>query len=196
MKLRRLKVKDLKSSLIDLKAIQLQYAFEHGVNFGQRIITISNDIDHDTFRLIDAALTEMEAESKARVIVRINSCGGGVYDALAIVGRLKASKCTIVTEAYGAVMSAAIAILVAGDKRKMSSEAWAMWHSAIYEASGTHREVKALVEQREKEELQWSLLMGKHTLRDSDYWYKKAMEPDFYLNADQALELGVIDDII
>lgn len=189
-------MKDLKSSLIDLKAIQLQYAFEHGVNFGARIITISNDIDHDTFKLVDAALTEMESESKAKVIIRINSTGGSVYDALAIVGRMQSSKCKIITEAYGAAMSAAIAILAAGETRRMSKTGWCMWHGSSYEAVGSHKEIIDLVEQREREEKQWAAIMGELTTGSDQYWYDKAMKKDFYLTAEQAKDLGVIDEII
>lgn len=189
-------MKDLKSSLIDLKGIQLQYAFEHGVNFGQRTITISEEISESTFRLIDAALSEMEHEAKAKVTLRINSCGGSVYDALAVIGRMKASKCKIVTEAYGAVMSAALLIFVSGEQRKISETSWLMHHSSSYEVAGTHKEIKDLVEQREREEKKWAAIMSKYTTQSAEYWYEKAKDKDFYMTAEQALQLGVADEII
>jgi ATP-dependent protease ClpP protease subunit len=187
---------EIKASLVDLKAIQLEYAFERGVNFEHRTVTLCNEITSDSFRLIDAALNEMESEVKLPVTVRINSLGGSPYDALAIVGRLKSSKCKIVTEGYGAIMSAAIAILACGDKRRVSKYAWSMFHESSYEAEGRHSEMKSLVIQQEREEVVWSEVMAEHSRKKAQWWLNENKLGDRYISPEEMLKIGVVDEII
>ena len=100
--------------------LHLKYLFDQAINFKDRVITIDSDIDGELFAWIDAALTELESHSRKAITVRIRSEGGDVYKALAIIGRLKKSKCQIVTEGYGCIMSAATMILACGDIRRIS----------------------------------------------------------------------------
>ena len=106
-----------KAKDIDKEKLRLEYLFDQGVNFVDRVIQINEEIGEESFAFIDAALSELERTSKKTITVRINSPGGSVYDALAIVGRLNSSNCRIVTEAYGHVMSAATLLLAAGRMR-------------------------------------------------------------------------------
>ena len=64
------------------------------------------------------------------ITIRLHSEGGSVYEALAIVGRIEKCKCQIITEGYGAIMSAATLILASGDKRRISRLAWFMVHES------------------------------------------------------------------
>lgn len=176
--------------------IHLETLLEHGINFRDRIITITNEIDSDEFLRIDAALSEMESDSRKSVTIRINSPGGTVYDALAIVGRITNSKCKIITEGYGHVMSAATLILACGDERKLSKFAWFMCHEASYAVDGKHTDIKRAVLQAEKEEQHWSKWMEEFSNKDSKFWQKVASEQDTYYSASELLELGIVDEII
>src|SRR5690606_3433905 len=69
-------------------ALLLNYAFEYGVDFKNRTITITGEICQGWFDIVDAALTQMEQEGKSTVTIKINSPGGDTYEAMAIVGRL------------------------------------------------------------------------------------------------------------
>ena len=104
--------------------LNLQYAFDRDVDFKSRVIRISEEIDAGVFDKIDAAMNHLERSCRKMITIKINSEGGSVYDALAIVGRLTSSKCKIVTEGHGRVMSAATLILACGDERKMSKYCW------------------------------------------------------------------------
>lgn len=176
--------------------IHLETLFERGVNFRDRIITINNEIDSAEFQKIDAGLSEMESDSRKSVTIRINSPGGSVYDALAIIGRLKASKCKIITEGFGHIMSAATLILACGDERRMSKFAWFMIHEASYSVDGKHKEIKAAVAQNEREEIQWAKWMEEFSERDAKFWKKTADEKDTYYTPEELKELGVVDEII
>lgn len=176
-------------------AIHYEYLFEWGVNFKDRVIVISDEIDSTTFEVVEAALTEMEAENRKTVTVKINSQGGSVYDALAIVGRLRASPCHIVTEGYGCIMSAATLLLACGEKRRVSEFAWLMHHEASYGAEGRHSQLKNLVAQTEREEQRWAEAMAGFTNRPKEFWTKEGTHIDAYFDAEQLLELGVVDEV-
>ena len=177
-------------------ALNLEYWFSKGVNFQDRIIQITGPIKEDLFDFIDAAMTVLE-ESRKSVTVRINSEGGHVYEAMAVVGRLKSSPCRIITEGYGAVWSAATLILAAGDKVRMSKYCWYMYHSGEYEIKGTHGQNRSEVEQYDKEHRLWANWMVDLTgYKDKRYWYGLGMSKDIYFTPEQLLEMEIIDEII
>jgi len=172
--------------------------FEWGVNFKNRIIEISEEIDDFTFSKVDAAITEMEAESKKTITIRINSQGGSVYDALAIVGRMRKSHCYIVTEGYGCIMSAATMILAAGTKRKVSELCWFMHHESTADADlGSMRtaQLEAYAKQMRREEEQWARWMSEFTDKPKEFWLDKGTHIDAYFEAPELIEMGVADEI-
>lgn len=176
-------------------AMMLNYAFEYGVDFKNRIITITGELSAPWFDIIDAALNQMEAESKETVTIRIHSPGGDTYEAMAIVGRIQKSKCHIVTEGYGHIMSAATLVLACGKKRKIHKWTQFMWHEASYGLDGKHSEIKHTVKQVEKEEKLWAEAMAEMSGKTANYWQKEGVSLDKYLDADKLLEYGVVDEI-
>lgn len=183
-------------SKIAATTLHLEYFFGHGVNFRDRIYQITGEIEFPAFDHLDAALTEFEKENARKTItIRINSPGGSVYEALAIIGRLRKSPCHIVTEAYGHVMSAATLILASGDRRKMSEFSWIMHHESSYVSEGRHSQNKAAVAQAEREEDAWAHWMGQLTGRPKAFWKQEGVSIDGYYDAVQALELGIIDEV-
>ena len=135
-----------KSKDIDKEKLRLEYLFDQGVNFVDRVIQVNEEIGEESFSFIDSALSELERSSKKTITIRINSPGGSVYDALAIIGRLNSSNCRIVTEGYGHVMSAATLLLAAGKKRRMSKYCVFMAHQMSYYIGGSHAETKEEVD--------------------------------------------------
>lgn len=178
--------------------LYLDYSVNYGINIRDRVIRLTGEVDEDMFSKVDSAMDEMERENNKGVIVRINCMGGHPYDALAIVGRLQhTSVRQIITEAYGAVMSAATLILACGDKKRMSRYAWFMHHVSNYDVKGSHTHIKETVKQAEVEEEQWAKAMAEFTGEKYDYkfWKRVGSKNDFFLSAEQALKYGVIDEI-
>lgn len=174
----------------------LGYLFDHGVDFQRRIIHLTGEITEDAFTLIDAAMTEMEAASHAAITIKINSPGGFVYQAMAIVGRLRESPCRIITKGYGTVMSAATLILACGTKRKISRFSCFMHHEMSYElGEARHSSAKAYVAQAEKETKMWAEWMAEFTKKPADYWTKNGHCLDAYFTAAQLLDMGVVDEL-
>lgn len=177
-------------------SLLLSYLFEYGVDFKGRVINLTGDIDESMYRLVDAALTELESDSKASVTIKINSLGGEVYQAMAIVGRMRESKCHIVTKGYGSIMSAATLMLAAGDKRKISKYSWFMSHESSYDLGETrHSQAKAAIQQAEKEEKIWAKWMAEFTSKTADFWIKQGIGIDAYFTAEDLLKAGVVDEL-
>lgn len=175
--------------------IHLRYLFD-GVNFKTRIITLTGEIDREMFVKFDAALTEMESHNKRGVTVKIFSEGGYVDAGLAIVGRLKNSKCRITTEGYGCVMSAASLILAAGTHRKFSEYGSFMHHEFSYGVDGRHSEIKAYVKQTELQMNLWAEWLAKFSKKDKKFYQLHGTHVDSYWTAKELLQFGIVDEII
>jgi ATP-dependent protease ClpP protease subunit len=180
----------------ELLAVHYDNIFERGIDLKNRVITITDAIEPPLFRIIDAAMTEMESLNNKKITIKINSTGGSVYEALAIVGRIKSSPCTIHTIGYGAVMSAATLILASGHKRYMSKYGWFMMHEGHSEIEGRLTDLKNQISQIEREEVTWAKWMTDFTKVEQPFWIKVSSGKDVYLNASELLKLNVIDHII
>lgn len=175
--------------------MNVNWALEYGINFVERTITWSQDIEFPMFDIIDAALTIMETESKETITLKLNSPGGNTYEAIAVIGRLRKSRAHIVVEGYGHIMSAATLILASAKRRKLDKLAQFMWHEASYEIGGRHSEVKASVKQIEKEEKLWAKTMAEFTGKTEKFWLEKGVHIDYYIDAEKLLEYGVVDEL-
>lgn len=172
-----------------------KYAFEHNINFTSRVINLTGEINEESFRFFDMAMTEMERHNNQTVTLRLNSEGGSTYDALAIIGRIEKSPARVVTEGYGAIMSAATLILAAGGKRRLSRWAWVMHHEASYDTDGRHSNIRDHVSQMQREENQWAEAMAEFSDMTKEFWTQEGVRKDLYLTAKQALDYGMVDEV-
>lgn len=191
MSLQKNKKKD-----IDLELVRLEFCFDRGINIADRIIQLTGDIEEGvTFDFVDAALTEMERENKKSITLKINSPGGSVYEALAVVDRIRESKCHIITKCYGHAMSAASLILAAGNKRYIGKQSWLMHHEISSNFSGSLSAIDEELKQLKREMQQWAIAMSHFSNESVEFWKNAAYKTDFYLNAEECLQVGVIDEV-
>lgn len=176
-------------------ALFLEYSFGFAVDFKNRVISLTGEINQESFEVFEAAMTEMESQNRSTITIKINSPGGEVYQALAIVGRIKESKCNIVTRGYGHIMSAATLILASGNKRFVSKYAFFMHHESSYEVEGKHSDVKNEVRQMEMEEQHWAGWMSQFTKKTQEFWAKTGVGSNAYFSAAQLIKLGVADEL-
>lgn len=180
------------------QTLLLNYAFEYGIDFENRIIQITGEITHPWFDTVDMALTKMESHSGKAITIKINSGGGDTYEAMAIVGRLLQSKCAIHTIGYGHIMSAATLILASGKKgkRQLSRLSEFMWHESWYGTDAhRHSEHKHNVAQVDKEERKWAKTMAEFTNRPEKFWLKEGVGLDAHFSPEELLEMGVVDEL-
>lgn len=188
---------------VDTIALHLEYLFEKNVNFKDRIITVAEDITAELFLKLDAALTEMESHNRKAVTIRIMSEGGHVDAAVAIVGRIRSSKCKIITEGYGYIQSSATLILASGHHRRISEYAEFMHHESRYGLADTdatqsafkHSEIKEKWLVEEKLEDRWAVYMATFSKKSKRFWREKGTDKDAWFSPKELIKMGVVDEI-
>ena len=135
--------------------------------------------------------------TKRPIKIYIDSYGGSVYQCFGLIGVMEKSETPIHTIVTGAAMSCGFIILINGHKRLAYRHATPLYHQV---SSGFFGKVKDLEEKLEEtkrlqkkiEEMTLSLTkISKKKLNDI---LKNKI--DWFMTADSALELGVIDEIV
>lgn len=136
-----------------------------------------------------------EENAKDPISVVIDSFGGDVYSTLGIIDFMENLEVPVNTIARGRCMSAAAIILACGTGERMASKRTSlMLHNSSGGASGTARELRINIEHHDKLDGElYSILADKTKKPES--WWKENLRNDLYINADKALDLGIIDSI-
>lgn len=158
-------------------------------------INIIGEINSEGF---EAFVTAVEAETAKLISINLFSYGGSAEAALAFCSymRMRKDKVFSIT-AYGSVESAAVLILAAGHRRKMTKEAWVMVHESpidktAYPSTTAHERASAQLRRMED---QWNDLLAERTKASAPVWGSMHIETT-YLDAEECLELGLIDEIV
>lgn len=171
---------------------QTELAISHGLNMSERTIHVVGPVNEKMFKSVEAKMTLLEAQSKEPIRLIINSSGGNAYDGHALAGRIRSSSCEVITEGYGAIMSAATLIFAAGHKRRTNKYAIFMVHesSAIFE--GKSLEMKEFAKWAVKEEVLYCQMMAELTSTPVTQWNKIiSSRHDKYFTAAEAVEMGL-----
>ncbi len=163
-----------------------------------RIIFLGTPIDDTIANLVMAQLLHLESEDPEKDIsIYINSPGGSITDLLAIYDTMQYVKPDVSTICMGMAASAAAVILASGAKGKR----YALPHSTImiHQPSGGARGQSSDIEIQAREILRLRKLldgiMSKHTGQTEEK-ISKDTDRDFILGAHQAMEYGLVDEII
>ena len=163
-----------------------------------RIIFLSGPIDDNVANAVVAQMLFLEMENPDQdIMLYINSPGGSISSGMAIYDTMKYLKCEVSTLCIGMAASMAAFLLAAGakGKRKALPNSEVMIHQPLGGTEGQatdiliHAEHILRIKKKMNEEL--SKNTGK-PLSDVE----KDVERDHYMTAEQALEYGIIDEII
>jgi len=163
-----------------------------------RIIFIGTPIDDMAANLIMAQLLHLEAEDADKDInIYINSPGGEITGLFAIYDTMQFIKPEIATYCMGQAASAAAVLLAAGTKGKRH----ALPHSRILihqpysgaggQASDIEIQAKEIMRMRELLER----VLAHHTGQTMEK-VRKDTDRDFIMNADEAKDYGIVDEVI
>ena len=164
----------------------------------ERIIFIGGAIDDNLANVVVAQLLFLESvDSKKDINLYINSPGGsvtaglGIYDAIQYVAPDVSTLCFGLAASMGAVLLASVAI----NKRKSLPNSTIMLHSVGTQLGGQYYDLeKEMEETRRKQEI-LAQLLSKHVKKDLDI-IKTDIQRNFYQTSQEALEYGIIDNII
>ena len=164
----------------------------------ERIIFIGTPIDDQIANLIIAQLIHLESEDPEKDIqIYINSPGGQVYSGLAIYDTMQYIKPDIQTTCVGIAMSMGAVILAGGAKGKRVAlpNAKILIHqvSGGFQGQATDIEIQARETINLKRRLEEILAL--HTGRPTEQ-VAKDMERDYFLTSQEAMEYGIIDNVI
>lgn len=164
----------------------------------ERIIFLGTPINDQVANIIIAQLLYLEREDADRDIsLYINSPGGVVSSGLAIYDTIQLIRPDVSTICLGLAASMGTLLLTAGTRGKRYSlpNATIHMHQAVGGAQGQATDIE--IAAREIMRLQDIIrnILAKHTGQAVDKIAHDS-DRDFYLNPDQAIEYGLIDEIL
>ena len=163
-----------------------------------RIIFVHGEVNDGMADTIVAQLLLLESEDPGKdITLYINSPGGSVTAGLAIRDTMDYISSPVNTVCMGMAASMGAYLLSAGTKRFALKRSTIMIHQVLGGAQGqvTDMEIRVAFSKRLKDQLTTDLAEstnGKTSLEDMI----NACERDNFLTAEQALEMGLIDEII
>ena len=164
----------------------------------ERIIFLGTAIDDHVANMIVAQLLYLEREDPDRDInMYVHSPGGVITAGLAIYDTMNLIRSDVSTIAVGATASMATVLLAAGAKGKRYAlpNATVHMHQAMGGARGQAADIEiAAREILRNNEIIRSILAG--STGQTIERIRTDTDRDFYLNAHQALEYGMVDEIL
>ena len=170
----------------------------------ERIIFVGTPIDDQIANNIVAQLILLKSDDPDKDIsMYINSPGGAIHAGLAIYDTMQyvtaTSKCKIQTLCYGLAASFGAILLAGGSKgmRYALPNATILIHQPWTQQSGVRQASDIEIEAREMLRVRSRLndILAKHTGQPLER-IQRDTDRDYYMTAEQAVEYGLIDDIM
>ncbi len=164
----------------------------------ERIIFVGTQIDDQVANVIVAQLLFLSREdSEKEIQMYINSPGGVIYSGLAIYDTMQMIPNPISTVAVGVTASFGTVLLTAGTKgrRYALPNATIHLHQPLGGAQGQATDIEIQTKQILRLRTLLNDIMAKHTGKPVEE-IRKDTERDFYLDAHQAVEYGLVDQVL
>jgi len=163
-----------------------------------RIVFLGGPVTDDTANLVVAQMLFLEMEDPdADIMFYINSPGGSVSAGMAIYDTMQYLRCEVSTLCIGMAASMGAFLLSAGakGKRKALPNAEIMIHQPSGGASGQASDIAIHAEQILRIRQNLNEILAKNTGKPIEL-IERDVERDHFMTAQQALEYGLIDEII
>ncbi len=164
-----------------------------------RIVMLDTDVNEHSASLIVAQLLFLESQGNEDINFFINSPGGVVTAGLAIYDTMQFIKPDVSTIVMGQAcsMGSLLASSGAPGKRKMLPYARHMIHQPSGGARGQATDMQIQVEEILKMKKELTGIYVKHNSKGKTFaQFSADMERDKFMSADEALEYGLIDEIV
>jgi ATP-dependent Clp protease, protease subunit len=163
-----------------------------------RIIFLGEEVTDDIASLIVAQLLFLEAQDPDKdIYLYINSPGGSVTAGLAIYDTMKYIKCQVSTICIGMAASMGAFLLAGGEKGKRFAlpNSEIMIHQPSGGANGTASDIRIAADQVLKMKEKLNQILAHNTGRTIEE-IEKDTDRDHFMSAQEALEYGLIDQVI
>lgn len=166
-----------------------------------RIIFLGEDVNDTSANLIIAQLLFLEAQDpKKEIQLYINSPGGSVTAGMAIYDTMQYIKCEVSTICIGLAASFGAFLLAGGTKGKRLAlpNAEIMIHQIAVHGhgiSGKATDIQITADQIQKNKKRLNRILAENTGKSVEQ-ITIDTERDYYMSSEEALEYGLIDQII
>lgn len=179
-------------------------------NFGERaydiysrllkenIIFLAGPIDDNVANIVIAQLLFLQSQDpKKDVLLYINSPGGSVTSTMAIVDTMNDIKNEVATYCVGIAASGAAMILSAGEKGKrfILPNAEVMIHQPLGGVEGQATDIAITARHILKTKEKLNKILAENTGQPLSK-VEKDVERDFFMDAKEAKEYGIVDKIV
>ncbi len=164
----------------------------------ERIIFLGTGIDDQVANIIVAQLLHLNHEDPEKEIqMYINSPGGVIYAGLAIYDTMQMISNPISTVAVGVTASFGTVLLTAGTKGRRFAlpNATIHMHQPLGGAQGQATDIEIQAKQILRLKTLLTSIMAKHTGQTVEVIERDA-DRDFYMDARQAVEYGLVDQVL
>ena len=164
----------------------------------ERILFLWGEIGPGSGGGLIMRLLELQSKSPSREIhLYINSPGGAVDDTLAIYDTMQFLSCDVATYCVGQAASGAAIILAAGTRGKRFAlpHSKVMIHQPWGGVTGQASDIKIQAEEILKSKKLLNEILAEHTGRTVEQITEET-ERDRYMSPTEALEYGVVDEIV
>lgn len=162
-----------------------------------RIILLNGEINDNTANSIVAQLLFLDSESNDDISIYINSPGGSITSGMAIYDTMNIIKSDVSTICIGMSASMAAFLLSSGTKGKryILPNAEVMIHQPLGGAQGQATEIKIAATRILKLKDKLNKILSKNTNQPLEK-IQNDTERDYFLDAEEAKQYGIIDKII
>ena len=161
-----------------------------------RIIILFGEItDATSASIISQLLFLSSTDEKKDIYIYINSPGGSVTAGLSIYDTMKYIKPRVVTIGMGLCASMGAFLLSSGDKRYALENTKVMIHQPLGGAKGQATDIMIVAEEIISIKKKLNEILSKNTKQPLSK-IEQDTERDLYMDAQKALEYGIIDEII
>ena len=163
-----------------------------------RIIFLGTPVSDQVANIIQAQFLFLASTDSSKDIqIYINSPGGSVYAGLGIYDTMQFIKPDVATICTGIAASMAAVLLCAGEKGKRSGlkHSRVMIHQPMSGAQGQASDIEIAAKEVLKLRDELYQIIGSHTGQKFDKIYEDS-DRDYWMKAKEALDYGMIDEIL
>ncbi len=162
-----------------------------------RIIFLSGEINDDIANTVVSELLYLDSINHNDISLYINSPGGAITSGMAIMDTMNYIKSNVSTICVGMAASMAAFLLSCGQKEKrfILPNAEVMIHQPLGGVNGQATEIKIVAERILKIKDKLNKLLAKNTNQSLEK-IQIDTERDYFMDANEALEYGIVDKIL
>jgi len=165
----------------------------------ERIVFLGVPIDDDVANIIQAQLLFLDSNNDAGkdITVYLNSPGGAISSGLGIYDTMQLLSSDVTTTCTGMAASMAAVLLCAGaaGKRHVLPHSRVMIHQPMGGAEGQAVDIEITAREIVKLKRELYEIIALHTGKPVEQ-IEKDSDRDFWMNAKQAVDYGMVDDIL